>query len=127
MNAPRPLPPCDRALGPHRWTEQRERLDAEWSPLRDEKHRLVHGHAIITETPVEMCGRDLADGSYKLRIHAPFGVSIVATRDGAAFGAIPRSTGHLTRELALEHARSALVQQGKRYARKYGRTTGGTP
>lgn len=120
MSDPRPLPTCQRKQGVETWIETRERLDAEWAPLRDERGRVVHGHAIITETPAEMCGRDLKDTYSTLRIHAPFSVSIIATRDGAAFGAIPRSTGHLSRESALEHARRALALQGKRYARKYG-------
>jgi hypothetical protein len=118
---PRPLPPRDRQHGDVRWTETRELLDADWEPLRDEKRREVHGYAIITQTPAEMLGRELRDRYSILRFGTqPFHVSIYAVRNGIRFGAIPRSTAHETRELALEHARRALALQGKRYARKYG-------
>src|SRR5258708_1349386 len=108
-----------RSHGDERWTETREFLDAEWAPLLDEKRRQVHGYAVITETPGEMVGRDLISyyhdrkigdlkPGFRLRINLPFSVAIIATRDGSAFGAIPRSTGHDTRELALVYARKAL-------------------
>jgi hypothetical protein len=117
----KPLEALIRKFGGETWEEKRERLDAEWAPLVDEKHRKVHGWAHIEETPAHLLGRELRDGSmcWTLPTKA-FGVKLIATRDGAGFGAIPRTTWYATREEAIAYARKALVQQGKRYAKKYG-------
>lgn len=109
------------------WEVARERLDAEWLPLVDEKGRTVHGYAIVEEIPAHMLGRVLVDGSFSQTIGTKaFGVTIVATRNGKAFGASPRTTRYATREEAIASAQKALVQQGKRYAKKYG-DKGATP
>jgi hypothetical protein len=103
------------------WEVARERLDAEWLPLADEKGRTVHGYAIVEEIPVHMLGRVIVEGSFSQALGTKaFGVSIIATRDGKAFGASPRTTRYATREEAITSAQKALVQQGKRYAKKYG-------
>ena len=117
----KPLESRTRTFNGETWEERHERLDAEWSPLVDEKRRKVHGYAHIEEIPVHMLGRELRnDFSCCTLSSKPFGVQIVATRDGAGFGASPPTTWHATREEALAYAQKALVQQGKRYAKKYG-------
>ncbi len=119
------LEPRVRTFGGETWTEQRSRLDAEWAPLVDEKKRKVHGWALIEETPAHLLGRLLQDGSVHWTLPAKaFGVQLIATRDGMGFGAIPRTTWHATREEAIAYAKKALVQQGKRYAKKYGAKSG---
>lgn len=121
MKEPVPLPPLVRTYGGETWEEKRERLDADWQPLYDEKHRKVHGWAHIEEIPAHMLGRELRDGSCGLTLASKaFGVKLIATRDGLGFGALPRTTWHGTRDEALSYARKALAQQGKRYAKKYG-------
>ena len=121
MKEPVDLPSRVRNLGGETWEEKRFRLDAEWKPLLDEKRRWVHGYAHVEEIPAHLLGRELRD-SYTCRTvpSEAFGVTIIATRDGASFGTISRTTWHATREEALTYARKALVQQGKRYAKKYG-------
>jgi hypothetical protein len=103
------------------WEVKRMRLDAEWKPLVDDKNRKVHGWAHIEEIPANMLGRVLVQGSSQTTISSkPLGVQLIATRDGRGFGAIARTTWYSTYEDALAGARKALVQQGKRYAKKYG-------
>jgi len=104
------------------WEERRERLDAEYAPYTDDKGRKVHGWACISETPAHMLGLTLVSkhGMRWMIGSKPFTVELVATRDGKGFGALPRRTSYATREEALAHARSALVAQGKRYAKKFG-------
>jgi hypothetical protein len=121
MKQPVALPSLARKFGEETWEERRERLDAEWQPLVDEKRRKVHGYAHIEEIPAHLLGRVLHDGYSRWTVpDKAFGVKLIATRDGVGFGAIPRMTWHATREEALAYARKALVQQGKRYAKKYG-------
>jgi hypothetical protein len=121
MKQPVALPSLARKFGGETWEEKRERLDAEWQPLVDAKHRKVHGYAHIEEIPAHLLGRELRDVYSCWTVpDKAFGVKLIATRDGAGFGAIPRTTWHATREEALAYARKALVQQGKHYAKKYG-------
>ena len=115
------LQPSVHKFGGETWEVTRVRLNAEWAPLIDEKRRKVHGWAHISEIPARMLGRELADGSMRMTIHTKaFGVQLIATRDGMGFGASPPTTWYATREEALAGARKSLVQQGKRYAKKYG-------
>lgn len=80
----------------------------------------MHGFAVISETPAHLLGQTLREGSCSRTFGTkPFHVELVATRNGKAFGALPRVTAHDDRDAALEHARRALVQQGKRYAKKH--------
>jgi len=124
MKEPVALPPRARKFGDETWEEKRFRLDAEWPPLVDEKHRQVHGYAHVEEIPAHLLGRELRDGSVHWTVpDKAFGVKLIATRDGAGFGAIPRTTWHATREAAITYAKKALAQQGKRYAKKYGATS----
>ena len=121
MNEPVALQPSIHKFGGETWEVKRERLDAEWAPLVDEKKRKVHGWAHIAEIPAHMRGRVLEDGSMRQSIGTKaFGVRLIATRDGNGFGASPPTTWYATREEALAYAQKALVQQGKRYAKKYG-------
>jgi hypothetical protein len=115
------LEPSKHTFGDVTWEVTRERLDAEYAPLIDEKNRKVHGWAHIEELPQHMLGRVLQDAWSSRTIGTKaFGVKLIATRDGYGFGAIPRTTWYATREEALVFARKALVQQGKRYMKKYG-------
>jgi hypothetical protein len=115
------LEPHSHTFGGETWEVQRTRLDAEWKPLVDEKGRQVHGYAIVEETPATLLGRVLKEGYSSWTIPAKaFGIQLIATRDGKTFGAIPRTTYYATREEALAYAAKALIQQGKRYAKKYG-------
>jgi hypothetical protein len=117
------LQPGTRRFGNETWETRRERLDAEWTPLVDEKNRRVHGQAFIEETPAHMLGREIHDGSCRMTIDSrPFGVRLVATRDDKAFGALARTTRHATHTEALRAAQRGLTAQGNRYAKKYGRT-----
>jgi hypothetical protein len=119
-----PLPSRKHSFGGETWQENRYRLDAEWSALTDEKNRRVHGYAVIGETPADMLGRELTQDRSHLRTGTrAFTVEIIATRDSYAFGAMPRVMSFATLEEAMAHARKALVQQGKRYAKKFGPET----
>lgn len=121
MKEPVALQPQSRQFGGETWEVKRERLDAEWAPLLDEKNRKVHGYAHIEEIPANMLGRTLKESYTTENLSdKAFGVKLIATRDGKSFGAIARTTRYATREEALAGARKALVQQGKRYAKKYG-------
>lgn len=121
MKEPVALQSRIRTFGGETWEIKRERLDAEWQPLVDEKNRRVHGWAHIEELPARMLGRTLEEGSSRLTLGTKaFGVQIIATRDGLGFGALPPTTRYATRDEALAYARRALAQQGKRYAKKYG-------
>ncbi len=118
-----PLPAQRHVMGDDSWEVARERIDAAWFPMVDAKGRVVHGYAVISETPSHVLGRTLKSksGSTSWNLGTlPFRVALIATRDGGTFGAIPRETAHATRELAHAHAIRALRQQGKRYARKFG-------
>ncbi len=115
-----PLPSRKHSFGGETWQENRYRLDAEWSALTDEKNRRVHGYAVIGETPPHLLGRHLQERNTHLAFGTlGFSVSIIATRNDVAFGAIPSMSMHATLESAVAYARKALVQQGKRYARKF--------
>ena len=121
MKEPTALEPRVNTFGSETWTEKRERLDAEWEPLIDEKRRKVHGWALISEVPANMLDRTLTNGPMRWIIGPKaFRVLLVATRDGEEFGALPRTTGHATHEEAIKYARAALAQQGRRYSKKYG-------
>lgn len=122
MNDPVDLKPSTHEFNNETWVVKAQRLDPEWSPLTDEKGRKVHGWARIEETPAHMLGRVLSSGVFgKLTISdKAFEVRLVSTRDGKAFGAYHHGTHYATREEAINAARKGLVQQGKRYAKKYG-------
>jgi len=121
MKEPVALGSSVHRFGHDTWEVKRERLDAEWTPLVDEKRRKVHGWACVEEVPPHMLGRTIDHGTARLIFSAkPFSVQLIATRDGQGFGAFSAQTWYATREEALAHARKALVQQGKRYAKKYG-------
>lgn len=103
------------------FTVKRYRIDAAYAPLTDEKGREVHGYAIIEEFPPEILGRTLKYAHYTWNVSQDaFGVETIATRNGKSFGAIPRTTRYSTIELAIAGATKSLVQQGKRYGKKYG-------
>lgn len=125
-NEPHPIAPrttnAQDGTTVFKWESKRERLDADWRAVRDQYKRVVHGYAVITETPAEIVGRVFRSewGSTMTMSSLPFSVSIYATRDSRGFGAIPRATSHATREEAVAHARRALAQQGKRYTKKFG-------
>lgn len=110
------------SFGVETWKVVCERVEPEYATLRDDKGRVVHGYAVVSETPAHMLGCTLhSPHGVTLTVPSlPFKVALIATRDGARFGAIPRSTWHATREEALAHARKALAAQGKRYAKKFG-------
>jgi hypothetical protein len=120
----RDLQPGLHKFGDETWETKRERLDAEWTALVDERNRMVHGCAFIEETPAHMLGREIFDGSCRMTIDVrPFSVQLVATRDNKAFGSLARPIRYATREEALAAARRGLSAQGKRYTKKYGRST----
>ena len=119
------LEPSSRTFGSETWEVKRERLDAAWKPLVDEKGRKVHSWALVEETPPHMLGRVLVHEhtiyQTAMVINAKaFGVQIITTRDGKNFGRVYSTAWHATREEALAYAKKALVQQGKRYVEKYG-------
>lgn len=74
--------------------------------ITDDKGRKVGGFALV----------------FRLSGDAGFGVMSYATRDGAAFGAVPTrwSSKSTTIELALEAGASAMRAQGRRYDRTLG-------
>ena len=122
------LEPSSRTFGSETWEVKRERLDAAWKPLVDEKGRKVHGWALIEETPPHVLGRVLVNehGSYptamviNINANKPFSVQLIATRDGKNFGRVYSTAWCATREEALAYAKKALIQQGKLYKKKYG-------
>lgn len=119
-----------------------EKLTIEDYGLRDEKGRTVGGYAHIQKT--QLLARIATDGTliFPTWVKDPVGhngtwryddgaaaadaahivafdVEIRATRNGATFGAIPRSTYYATIEQARVAARKGLDNQRKRYAKKY--------
>ena len=116
-----PTDSYQRSFGGETWEVTRYRVDAEWQPLTDEKGRKVHGYAVIEQIPERMLGKSLKDSYSNLTIgDKAFGVRIYATRNGTTFGAMPATTSYATLDEAVAHTKKALVQQGKRYAKKYG-------
>jgi hypothetical protein len=108
-------------IGNVTWETTNERIVATYAPLTDEKCRIVHGYAVLTETPADMLGRTLTTqwGTTVAFGDKAFRVRIFATRNGENFGANPSATVYATRAEAVAHAHKALTAQGVRYAKKY--------